>query len=398
MNPLGLKKICCVVKKEKKAFFPDALYTPLSWRQYAFLVPEIKNRLFGQTFIVQHAPLCACEQAAYTQEIHFPNIQQEKKTFFKKKERTIAEKTQRQSFFSSFRTSIQSSEKVVARESEGFLEETPKKLGIIAGSGALPGALIQHCLETKRPFFVLALKGHAEIEQLPTGIPICWIRPGAVGKGFHLLKKQGVEEIVLIGAVRRPSIAELCPDLRGMAFFARLGFKVLGDDSLLRAVVQEIESEGFKVRGIHELMPHLLMPVGILGRVSPEKNDWTDIARGVKTAHLLGEADVGQSVIVQQGIVLSVEGIEGTKALIERTKPLKRKGEGGVLVKMVKPGQEKRADLPTIGPETVQSVYEAGLKGIAAEADGVLIVEGETMIQKADALGIFIVGVENGEK
>lgn len=270
------------------------------------------------------------------------------------------------------------------------------KLGIVAGGGALPGALVQHCLKIGRPFFVLALKGHAEITLLPPDVPIQWIRLGAVGKGFSLLKAHNVREVVLIGTVRRPSVMELCPDWRGMVFFARLGLKALGDDCLLRAVINEIEDTGLKVRGIHELMPELLSPVGVLGRITPSESDWVDIKHGISIARLLGRADIGQAVIVQQGVVLSVEGIEGTEALINRTKALKRKGGGGVLVKVVKPNQERRVDLPTIGPKTVTSVCEAGFKGIAIEAQGVLIAKYSETIQKADSLGIFIVGIENG--
>lgn len=270
------------------------------------------------------------------------------------------------------------------------------KIGIIAGSGSLPAALADECLKAGHPFFVVALKGHADLKTFAQGIPLQEIRLGAIGKTFSLLKEQGVTDLVLVGGVRRPSVAELCPDWRGWSFYARLGVKALGDDGLLRAVIQETESEGFTVRGIHELMPQLLAPVGVLGAVEPNDMDEADIQRGIQVAKLLGEADVGQSVIVQQGLVLAVEGVEGTAALINRSKELKRKGDGGVLVKMVKPNQERRVDLPTIGVETVKAVYAAGLKGIAVEAQGVLIADVAQTVQEADTLGVFIKGVVHG--
>lgn len=273
------------------------------------------------------------------------------------------------------------------------MTKTTHKLGIVAGSGSLPGALIRECQKTRRPFCVVALKGHANPELLPADIPVKWIRLGAVGSGFAEMKKQGVSEIVLIGGVRRPLLKELCPDLRGLKFFAKIGLKALGDDKLLRAVINEIEADGFKVVGVDDVMPSLLAPSGVLGKYEPTKADETDITRGFEVAKLLGQADVGQAVIVQQGLVLSVEGIEGTAQLIKRTKALKRSGGGGVLVKVSKPNQERRVDLPTIGPNTVKDIKEAGFKGIAVEANFVLIADCEQTIRLADELGLFIVGV-----
>lgn len=268
-----------------------------------------------------------------------------------------------------------------------------QKLGIVAGSGSLPRALIHECQKTGRPFCVVALKGHANPDLMPADIPVKWVRLGAVGTGFAEMKKQGATQIVLIGGVRRPSLKELCPDLRGLKFFAKIGLKALGDDGLLRAVIGEIEKEGFKVVGIDDIMPSLLAPSGVLGKYEPTKADETDITRGIDVAKLLGQADVGQAVIVQQGLVLSVEGIEGTAQLISRTASLKREGKGGVLVKVSKPNQERRVDLPTIGPKTVQAIHDAGFCGIAVESGSVLIAEYNKTIELANKLGIFVVGV-----
>ncbi len=270
---------------------------------------------------------------------------------------------------------------------------TQSKLGIIAGAGILPARLIRFCQETNRPFFVLALKNHAETDLLPTDCDIEWVRIGAIGKSFNLMKSHGVQDIVMIGSVRRPSLLELLPDRKGLQLLTRVGLSKKGDDGLLRDVIREIEKEGFKVCGIHELMPELLAPTGVLTKKKPDMIDLEDIARGCYVAKLLGLADVGQSVIVQQGLVLSVEGIEGTKALIERTVWLQRRGKGGVLVKTIKPMQEARADMPTIGVETVQSVFNAGLKGIAVESEKVLITDVNAVVSLADRLGVFVIGV-----
>ena len=269
-----------------------------------------------------------------------------------------------------------------------------KKLGIIAGAGALPHALIEACERMKRPFFVLGLKGHANPKEYDKALPMAWVRLGAIGKAFRLMKKNKVEEIVMIGAVKRPSFVGLFPDIRAMKAIMHFKKKALGDDGLLRGIAKEIESEGFTVVGIDSILPHLLAKEGVYTRAVPHTKDQMDIRRGIEVAQLLGKADVGQSVIVQQGLVLAVEGIEGTDALIRRSAELKRKGDGGVLVKMTKPQQDRRMDLPTIGPATVQAVKNAGFVGIAIQAGGVLISQSEQTVKLANQLGIFIVGVK----
>ena len=269
-----------------------------------------------------------------------------------------------------------------------------KKLGIIAGGGALPICLVQACEQMKRPYFVVGLKGCLEKDALPKGTPISWIRLGALGKGFRLLKKNDVEEVVMIGAVKRPSFTGIIPDWRCLKLLLRHGKKALGDDALLKILIKEIERDGFKVVGIDEILPHLLIKKGVYGRMIPTTQDTTDIKRGIEVARKLGEVDVGQAVVVQQGLVLAVEGIEGTDALIHRSKALRRKGGRGVLVKTAKPQQDRRADLPTIGPNTVQSVAEAGLVGIAVQSDSVLFSEAEKAIKLANQLGVFIIGVD----
>ena len=272
------------------------------------------------------------------------------------------------------------------------MTNTQTTLGLIAGGGSLPFAVIDACRQAKRPLFVLALKGHAQADIL-TEVNGEFIRLGSIGKAIRLLKKNGVKEIVFIGGVRRPSISELMPDLKALSMLIKVGFRLLGDDSLLRILVAEANRQGFDVVGVDKIVPELLAIEGVYGQVKPDKQDMLDIERGIEVAKTLGQVDVGQAVIVQHGLVLSVEGIEGTAELIKRTGPLKRKGNGGVLVKVAKPQQDKRVDLPTIGPATVQAVYDAGLKGIAIESKAALVAESDKMMALADKLGIFVMGV-----
>ena len=265
-------------------------------------------------------------------------------------------------------------------------------LGIVAGSGSLPEALIESCRKTGRPVFVLALKGQADPSILKGGNGQ-FVRLGAVGQAIRLCRQAGVKDIVFIGGVRRPSLAEIRPDWKAVRMLFRVGFRLLGDDNLLKIILSEAEKQGFHVCGIDSVMPELLATEGIYGRVKPDKSDRADVTQGIRVAKLLGQADVGQAVIVQHGLVLAVEGIEGTAALIKRTGALKRKGGGGVVVKVAKPQQDRRVDLPTIGPGTVQAVFDAGLKGIAVESGSALIAEADKMIELANKLGIFVVGV-----
>lgn len=268
----------------------------------------------------------------------------------------------------------------------------PVKLGIVAGGGDLPARLIEGCRTTGRPFFVLAIVGHAD-PAIVAGVDHAWIRLGEAGRGISILHEQGVVDLVMAGPVRRPSLRDLRPDWRTTRFFARLGFRALGDDGLLGAVIRELEGEGFHVVGLHEVLDGALAVEGVWGRHRPDEQAMSDIARGREVAEGLGALDVGQSVVVQQGIVLGVEAIEGTDALIARAGGLRRTGGGGVLVKISKPGQERRVDLPTIGVATVRNLAAAGLSGLAVEAGATVVVDREGVINAADAAGLFLLGL-----
>ena len=265
-------------------------------------------------------------------------------------------------------------------------------LGVIAGSGALPGRIIESCRAAGRAVFVLALEGEADPPTVEA-VPHAWCPLGRTVSALDRLRAEGVRELVLAGGVRRPSLAALRPDWRAAKFLARIGYRALGDDGLLSAVVQELEREGFRVVGAETLLVEAELPEGPLGRLSPDADALSDIAHGMHLARAIGALDIGQAVVVQQGLVLGVEAIEGTDALIRRCAGLRRDGPGGVLVKTAKPGQEARADRPTIGPQTVRLAAESGLCGIAAEAGATLVLDRAELIRLADAAGLFVVGV-----
>jgi len=272
-----------------------------------------------------------------------------------------------------------------------------RKIGIIAGGGSLPGTLVEYCIQNKIPYFVLAISGNARVEDFSDDIPHLFIRIGQAGTGFKRFKEEGVQDVVMIGTIHRPSLADLVPDLRTAAFFSKIGLKSLGDDGILRALIKEIENEQMRVVGIHEIMPDIILSEGPLTKQKPDKQAFADIKRGIEVALKLGELDVGQSVVVQQGLVLGVEGIEGTDELIKRCGTYQRKGDGGVLIKLRKTTQDMRVDLPTIGPKTIESAHQAGLRGLAVHAGNALIADKKEVIKLADKHKMFLIGINPTE-
>lgn len=266
------------------------------------------------------------------------------------------------------------------------------KLGIIAGGGTLPALLASACVESGRDYFLLAIEGFAD-PALVESRPHAWFRLGEGGKGIKLLQQHRVEDLVLAGAVRRPSLKELRPDLWAMRFFAKLGKAWIGDDSLLSALVVALEREGFRVVGPDTLLAAYLAVPGPYGALLPDDVARADMDRGLAVVRQLGALDIGQAAIVQQGIVLGVEGAEGTDALIRRCASLHRDAPGGILVKARKPGQEQRVDLPTVGIGTVRAAIECKLRGVAVEAGGVFVFDRDEAVRLADQAGLFMVGV-----
>lgn len=267
------------------------------------------------------------------------------------------------------------------------------RLGILAGGGDLPARLAQAARASGREPVLVAFEGHTEPATVE-GVPHLWSRFGAAATILDFLRAQGVAELVFAGPVRRPSFSEIRPDWRAAKFLAKVGARALGDDGFLRAIARGLEEEGFRVVGIQDILRDLLAPAGNLGAVVPDAAAELDIARGVEVARALGALDVGQAAVVQQGLVLGVEGIEGTDALIARCGGLRRDGPGGVLVKVKKPQQDRRLDLPTIGVRTVEGAAAAGLRGIAIEAGGALLMDRAATIAAADGAGLFLVGIE----
>jgi lipid-A-disaccharide synthase len=268
------------------------------------------------------------------------------------------------------------------------------KLGIVAGGGTLPAKIIEACRRNGRDFFVIALKGQAAPGSFDAQ-PHVWLRVGAAGHAIARLKNAGCKELVMAGAVARPPWWALRPDRWTASFLARSRGRILGDDGVLKALIRTLEDdEGFRVVGADTLVPELLATEGVFGQVKPDQQAEDDIEQGIAAALEIGGRDIGQGAVVQLGEVLAVEDADGTDAMLKQAGRTRVAGPGGVLVKVRKPGQEQRADLPTIGLATVDAACRAGLRGIAVEAGGALVLERAALVEAADRAGLFVIGVD----
>lgn len=263
-------------------------------------------------------------------------------------------------------------------------------LGIVAGGGVLPRRIAESAAAAGRPVFIVAFEGHTDPSTVE-GFEHVWLKLGQTDAALRRLHEAGSDDVVMAGPMRRPTLSSLSLDRRSVAALAKAGTRVFGDDGLLSVIVEEIERDGFRVVGVEDVLGGYLAPEGILAGGPLGTEDERDVARGVAALRALGAADVGQAVAVQEGLVLAVEAIEGTDAMIARAGSLRRAGAGPVLVKGSKPGQEHRADRPTVGEGTVASAAAAGFRGIAIEAGATLVVDREATVQAVEAAGLFLV-------
>ncbi|ABK44360.1 protein of unknown function DUF1009 [Magnetococcus marinus MC-1] len=264
-------------------------------------------------------------------------------------------------------------------------------MGIIAGSGAIPALLIdklRHCHHTA--VVVAAHVGEADPKLTQLADAIEWVRLGQFKRILRFFHAQGVTHIVMVGGITKTQIWNIRPDTLALKIATRL--KHMQDDHLLRAIAETLEERGFVVCGAHELAPELLAPVGILGHHRPNSELWQDMRLGWQMAKAIGALDIGQGVVVRERVVLAVEAVEGTDAMLQRAGKLSR--GGGCLVKVSKPQQDLRLDMPTIGVATIQNLHRAGLRGLAVESGSTLIVDYIGMLAEADRLGIVVVGCD----
>jgi UDP-2,3-diacylglucosamine hydrolase len=266
-----------------------------------------------------------------------------------------------------------------------------QKIGLIAGNGIFP---IEFAKAAKKKGLVVIAVAH-EGETLPElaqwADALFWIKVGQLGKLIKIFKEQGVRDVLMAGGIKKTRLfSGALPDLRGAALLARMIHKK--DDSILRAVAEDLEAEGISVRESTLYLDSILAPSGVLTKRKPSKDEWKDIEFGWQMAKEVGRLDIGQTVVVKDQAVLAVEAIEGTDEAIRRGGKLCN--GGAVVVKICKPQQDLRFDLPAAGAQTIATMKEVKAACLAVEAGKTIILDKENVIAEANKAGITIVGVE----
>ena len=272
-------------------------------------------------------------------------------------------------------------------------------LAIICGGGSFPGAVAEAIERRGRRPVMFAVRGWAD-PKVVARYTHHWIAVGQVGRFFRLARAEHCRDVLFIGSLLRPPIRQIRLDWQTIRLMSRIVASFRGgDDRLLSGIARLLGEGGLRIIGVEEVAPEIIVPEGTLGRYEPSPRDRTDIACALDVIAALGPFDVGQAVVVADGHVLAVEAAEGTDNLLMRIAQLR--GEGrltkpagtGVLVKAPKPGQDRRFDLPAIGPKTVENVARAGLAGLAVAAGSAIVAEPAQVSAAADRARIFFVGV-----
>ena len=269
-------------------------------------------------------------------------------------------------------------------------------LCVIAGGGILPRKLADNFDPSGDRIFFLAFRNVTDPEVV-AGRHHEWLELGEVQKAIDAMHRNNVDKVVMAGPIQRPALSSLALDIRALKMLAKGGLKAFGDDGLLSLVAKEIEKEGIKVIGIEQILSGVLMKEGLLAGPAPTKISWDDIKRGLQVLNSLGPCDVGQSIAVQEGIVLAIEAIEGTDQMIERAGSLQRNVSGPILIKISKTNQDKRVDLPTAGPETINNAIRSGFQGLALEANNSLLLDKDRVIEIAEKNSFFVIGVDQSK-
>ncbi len=272
-------------------------------------------------------------------------------------------------------------------------------IAVICGGGALPFAVADAGLRQGRKVVLLAIRGWADPARVGR---YChhWVGLGQFGRLRRLALAEGCQDVVLIGGLIRPAVRSIRLDWTTALLLPRIVRLFRGgDDHLLSGIAAIFEEHGLRLRGAHEVAPEILVPVGLIGGPAPSSGDKVDIARGLDVLAALGPFDVGQAVVVADNHVLAVEAAEGTDNLLARIAELRLAGRVrlptgvGVLVKAPKPSQDRRFDLPAIGPQTVEGAMLAGLAGVAVAAGDAVMAHPARVAAAADRGRVFVVGI-----
>ena len=273
-------------------------------------------------------------------------------------------------------------------------------VALICGGGSLPLTVADSIAARGREVLLFPLHGAAKAADYE-GRPHHWLYYGQGSRFERLAQEAGCREVVFIGSLVRPALWQIRPDWRVWRYMPRViaAFRG-GDDHLLKSIAQMFEENGFHLVGAHEVAPEILVPDGVLGRIELSPRDQADIAAGLDYLRASSPFDVGQAVVVADKHILAVEAAEGTDAILARVADMRASGRvrtaprTGVLVKAPKQDQDRRFDLPSIGPQTVEGAARAGLAGIAVMAGSSIVAEPQALVAAADRAGLFVVGVK----
>lgn len=268
-----------------------------------------------------------------------------------------------------------------------------KKIGLIAGGGSLPHEVVKDAQAQGYGIYVAALKSFVEPSEFDVpSDAFGFVEFRALIKRF---KKEKCTHVTFAGNVARPDFSTIKPSIRDLPLLAKVAAAATkGDDGLLKFMVSLFEKEGFEILAPQDICGSSLMEAGVLGKVKPTAIHKDDIEKAMHIAMLIGSADIGQGAVVNKGLVLSVEAQEGTDKMLERVAMLPPEIRGGVLAKCLKPEQEERVDMPTIGPKTVELVAKAGMDGIVLVAGKAFVMNRAEVRALADKHSIFIYGAE----
>lgn len=267
-------------------------------------------------------------------------------------------------------------------------------IGIIAGGGQFPALFIEAARKAGRRVVVIAHKGETEEAVADAADEVCWVKLGQLGKLISFFKEQTVKETVFLGTITKTKIfRDVLPDFKALTLWNKIDRKQ--DDAILRAIAGALEAEGIKVLESTLYLKHLLFPQGVLSKAKPSKEQKKDIEFGWQNARAIGALDIGQCIVVRNCTVLAVEAIEGTDATILRGGELAK--EKCVVVKVRKPGQDFRFDLPATGLATIKNLRKVKGAVLAVEAGQSLLFDRDKMIEAANKAGIVVVGVREKE-
>jgi DUF1009 family protein len=265
-----------------------------------------------------------------------------------------------------------------------------RKLGLIAGNGKLP---IVFAEQAKREgFHVIAVAHRGEtLKEIETvAVDVTWVYVGQLGKMIRTFHRAGVTEAVMAGGIRKVKLfGNFRPDVRGTRFLARVRSR--DDDALLRGVADELEAEGIRILDSTLCLSHIIPAEGVLTQSAPDEAQWEDIRLGFRIGKEVGLLGIGQTVIVKNGVVVAVEAVEGTDAAIQRGGMLAK--SGCVVVKVSKPNQDLRFDVPAIGVDTIKNIHAVRGAVLAVEAGKTIFLEMDALLQHADASGIAVVAL-----